>query len=90
METWRILSNYQVHGLAWTVKHETGVSRAVVVCGADVARRYALQLVGHRWFRRSTMGSFSIMRDIDVTGWVRMGNGSLPLLVWIGSPRDRD
>ena len=23
METWRILSNYQVHGLAWTVKHET-------------------------------------------------------------------
>lgn len=45
METWRILSNYQVHGLAWTVKHETRrVSRRMGL-RADVARRYALQLV---------------------------------------------
>ncbi len=45
METWRILSNYQVHGLAWTVKHETRrVSRRMGL-RYDVARRYALQLV---------------------------------------------
>lgn len=45
METWRILSNYQVHGLAWTVKHETRrVSRRMGL-RSDVARRYALQLV---------------------------------------------
>ena len=45
METWRILSNYQVHGLAWTVKHETRrVSRRMGL-RADVARRYALQMV---------------------------------------------
>ena len=45
METWRILSNYQVHGLAWTVKHETRrVSRRMGL-RSDVARRYALHLV---------------------------------------------
>jgi len=45
METWRILSNYQVHGIAWTVKHETRrVSRRMGL-RSDVARRYALQLV---------------------------------------------
>ncbi len=45
METWRILSNYQVHGLAWTVKHETRrVSRRMGL-RYDVARRYALQMV---------------------------------------------
>ena len=45
METWRILSNYQVHGLAWTVQHETRrVSRRMGL-RSDVARRYALQLV---------------------------------------------
>ena len=45
MGTWRILSNYQVHGLAWTVKHETRrVSRRMGL-RSDVARRYALQLV---------------------------------------------
>lgn len=45
METWRILSNYQVHGLAWSVKHETRrVSRRMGL-RSDVARRYALQLV---------------------------------------------
>lgn len=45
METWRILSNYQVHGLAWTVQHETRrVSRRTGL-RSDVARRYALQLV---------------------------------------------
>ena len=42
METWRILSNYQVHGLAWTVKHETRrVSRRMGL-RSDVARRMAL------------------------------------------------
>ena len=45
MITWRILSNYQVHGLAWTVKHETRrVSRRMGL-RSDVARCYALQLV---------------------------------------------
>ena len=45
METWRILSNYQVHGLAWTVKHETRRISRRRGLRADVARRYALQLV---------------------------------------------
>ena len=45
METWRILSNYRVHGLAWAVKHETRrVSRRMGL-RSDVARHYALQLV---------------------------------------------
>ena len=45
METWRILSNYQVHGLAWTVKHETRRIARRMGLRSDVARRYALQLV---------------------------------------------
>lgn len=45
METWRILSNYQVHGLAWTVKHETRRISRRRGLRADVARRFALQLV---------------------------------------------
>ena len=45
METWRILSNYQTHGLAFTVKHETRRISRRMGLRADVARRYALQLV---------------------------------------------
>ena len=45
METWRILSNYHVHGLAWTVTHETRRISRRRGLRADVARRYALQLV---------------------------------------------
>jgi len=45
METWRILSNYHTHGLAWTVKHEQRrISRRLGI-RVDVARCYALQLV---------------------------------------------
>ena len=45
METWRILSNYQVHGLSWTVKHEQRRIARRMGIRSDVARRYALQLV---------------------------------------------
>ncbi len=58
METWRILSNYQVHGLAWTVKHETRrVSRRMGL-RSDVARRYALQLVRTSLVSAINDGSF--------------------------------
>ena len=58
METWRILSNYQVHGLSWTVKHETRrVSRRMGL-RADVARRYALQLVRTSLVSAIDNGSF--------------------------------
>lgn len=58
METWRILSNYQVHGLAWTVKHETRrVSRRMGL-RSDVARRYALQLVRTALVQAIDNGSF--------------------------------
>ena len=58
METWRILSNYQVHGLAWTVKHETRrVSRRMGL-RSDVARRYALQLVRTSLVQAINDGSF--------------------------------
>ena len=58
METWRILSNYQVHGLAWTVKHETRrVSRRMGL-RSDVARRYALQLVRTSLAQAIDNGSF--------------------------------
>ena len=58
METWRILSNYQVHGLAWTVKHETRrVSRRMGL-RSDVARRYALQLVRTSLAQAINDGSF--------------------------------
>jgi len=45
METWRILSNYHTHGLSWTVKHEQKRISRRMGLRADVARRYALQLV---------------------------------------------
>ena len=58
MGTWRILSNYQVHGLAWTVKHETRrVSRRMGL-RSDVARRYALQLVRTSLVQAINDGSF--------------------------------
>jgi len=58
METWRILSNYQVHGIAWTVKHETRrVSRRMGL-RSDVARRYALQLVRTSLVQAIDNGSF--------------------------------
>ena len=58
METWRILSNYQAHGLAWTVKHETRrVSRRMGL-RSDVARRYALQLVRTSLVQAIDNGSF--------------------------------
>jgi hypothetical protein len=58
METWRILSNYRVHGLAWTVKHETRrVSRRMGL-RSDVARRYALQLVRTSLVSAIDNGSF--------------------------------
>ena len=58
METWRILSNYQVHGLAWTVKHETRrVSRRMGL-RSDVARRYALQLVRTALVQAIDKGTF--------------------------------
>ena len=58
METWRILSNYQVHGLAWTVKHETRrVSRRMGL-RSDVARRYALQLVRTSLVQAIDKGTF--------------------------------
>jgi hypothetical protein len=58
METWRILSNYRVHGLAWTVMHETRrVSRRMGL-RSDVARRYALQLVRTSLVQAINDGSF--------------------------------
>jgi hypothetical protein len=43
--TWKILSNYQTHGLAFTVKHEQRRIARRIGLRADVARRYALDLV---------------------------------------------
>ena len=58
METWRILSNYQTHGLAWAVEHETRrVSRRMGL-RSDVARRYALQLVRASLVQAIDNGSF--------------------------------
>ncbi len=45
LETWRIVDAYHCHGLAWTVKHETRRISRRMGLRADVARRYALQLV---------------------------------------------
>ncbi len=43
--TWRIVDTYHCHGLAWTVKHEQRRISRRMGLRADVARRYALQLV---------------------------------------------
>ena len=58
MEKWRILSNYQVHGLAWTVKHEQRRIARRMGLRSDVARRYALQLVRTSLVQAIDNGSF--------------------------------
>ncbi len=58
METWRILSNYQVHGLAWAVKHEQRRISRRMGLRSDVARRYALQMVRTSLVQAIDNGSF--------------------------------
>lgn len=60
METWRILSNYQCHGLAWTVKHEQRRISRRMGLRSDVARRYALQLVRTSLVQAIDNGSFHV------------------------------